>query len=107
MNSPASPDSEPLPLIESDPEAAYTLDVVARSCGLSSQTVLHYHEQGLITPGAQTNAGDCLYDEETLLRLRRIEQLRSAYGMELGALKLTLDLMDEVERLRAELRSRR
>ena len=96
MNTPVPP----------DPDAAYTLDVLASVCGVSSQTVLHYHEQGLIRPAAEDESGSGRFDDETVHRLRRIEHLRSTYGMDLAALKLTLSLMDEVERLRIELRSR-
>ncbi len=83
-----------------------TLDVVASVCGVSSQNVLHYHEQGLIRPAAEDESGGGRFDDDTVHRLRRIEHLRSTYGMDLAALKLTLSLMDEVERLRRELRSR-
>ena len=100
MNSPAPPDPARGPLIESDPEVAYTLDLIASMCGLTSETVLHYLEQCLIRPAAVDDSGE-RFDDETVHRLRRIEQLRSYYGMEGPALKLSLCLMDEVERLRA------
>ena len=104
MNTPAQPDPPHDPLLESD--AAYTLDVVASVSGISSRTVLHYHEQGLIRPVTEDESGGGRFDDETVHRLRRIEHLRSTYGMELSALKLTLSLMDEVECLRSELRLR-
>ena len=104
MNTPAQPDPPHDPLSESD--AAYTLDVVAIVSGVSSQTILHYHEQGLIRPVTEDESGGGRFDDETVHRLRRIEHLRSTYGMELSALKLTLSLMDEVERLQGNLRAR-
>jgi DNA-binding transcriptional MerR regulator len=107
MSTPASPDHDHGPLIEPAPSAAYTLDIIASACGMDSQTVIHYHEQGLIAPVAQDDSGAALYDDESLHRLRRIEHLRENYALESSALRLTLDLMDEVERLRAELRHRR
>jgi hypothetical protein len=39
--------------------------------------------------------------------LRRIEYLRTAYGLNLIGIKLIMDLLTEVERLREELRFRR
>lgn len=86
---------------------AYTLDIIATACGISSQTVVHYHEQGLLSPASQDDSGTDLYDDECLHRLRRIEHLRETYELQTAALRLTLDLMDEVERLRTELRHRR
>ena len=105
MNTPAQPDPPHDSLMESD-AAAYTLDVVAIVSGVSSQTILHYHEQGLIRPVTEDESGGGRFDDETVHRLRRIEHLRSTYGMELSALKLTLSLMDEVERLQGNLRAR-
>jgi DNA-binding transcriptional MerR regulator len=101
MSSSLPPDPEP------DAESGYTLDIVATVCGLTSQTILHYHEEGLIHPAAGGRPDTYQFDEATVHRLRRIERLRNAYGLSLPALKLTLDLMDEVERLRGELRARR
>ena len=105
MISPAQSDPQSGPVIEPDAEATYTLDIVASVCGLSSQTILHYHEQGLLHPVVEAESGARCFDDDTVHRLRRIEHLRNAYGMDDAALKLTLSLMDEVERLRAELRA--
>lgn len=99
MTTPDSPPTEHGP--------AYTLDIIASACGISSQTVIHYHEQGLLSPASQDESGTALYDDDCLHRLRRIEHLRETYALETAALRLTLGLMDEVERLRSELRHRR
>jgi hypothetical protein len=44
------------------------------------------------------------FTEEAILAVRRIEQLRTAHGIDLPCIKTIFDLLDEVERLRAELR---
>lgn len=105
MSTPASPDSQSGSTVQADLEITYTLDVVARVCGLSSETLLEYHEQGLIGPVSGDQTGLC-FDDDTIHRLRRIEHLRSSYDMNLAALKLTLSLLDEIEQLRAERRQR-
>lgn len=107
MSTPDSTDSATGPVIAPTHNAAYTLDIIASACGVSSQTVIRYHEQGLLAPAAQDDSGTALYDDDSLHRLRRIEHLRENYALDQAALRLTLDLMDEVERLRAELRLRR
>ena len=99
---PPSEDSA-LPLFEPDPEATYTLEVVAELCGISTQTVLHYQEQGLL-PRTPRPAS---YTDEALRALRRIEDLRTHYEMNLEGIKLMLQLMDDLERLQRDLRSRR
>lgn len=101
MNTPSENDLPGSPLIEPDTDATYTLDVIASLTGVTSQTVLHYQEQGLIAPVAGQ------FDAEALRTLRRIEHLRATCAVNESGLKLILELMDEIERLRAELRSRR
>jgi len=83
-------------------EAAYSLEVVAELAGVSIQTVLHYHEIGVISP-----ATDALgFDTEGLRQLRRIEHLRCAHELNDSGLRFVLDLLHEVEQLRQELRQR-
>jgi DNA-binding transcriptional MerR regulator len=86
---------------EHDPEepATYSLEMVAEITGVSSQTILHYQEQGLLP-----SAG---FDDEALHTLRRIDYLRSTCETNLSGLRLILDLLDQVENLRTELRARR
>lgn len=105
MNMPSENDSPGLPLFEPDTDATYTLDVIASLTGVTSQTILHYQEQGLISPTAGREAPG-QFDDEALRTLRRIEHLRSTCEVNESGLKLILDLMNEIERLRAELRSR-
>jgi hypothetical protein len=44
------------------------------------------------------------FTEEAIYTLRRIEHLHTVQGLDLAWLKTMFDLLDEVERLRAELR---
>lgn len=107
MNTPSENDLPGLPLIEPDTDATYTLDVIASLTGVTSQTVLHYQEQGLIAPVAGREPDACQFNAEALRTLRRIKHLRATCAVNESGLKLILELMDEVERLRAELRARR
>ncbi len=76
----------------------YTLEVLAQLTGLSTQVLVSYQEHGIIQPQ---------YDDDTVRRLRRIEHLRESCEMNLEGLRLMARLLDEVERLREELRLRR
>ncbi|MFN7564086.1 MAG: chaperone modulator CbpM [Prosthecobacter sp.] len=76
----------------------YTLEVLAQMTGLSTQVLVSYQEHGIIQPQ---------YDDDTVRRLRRIEHLRESCEMNLEGLRLMARLLDEVERLREELRLRR
>jgi len=76
----------------------YTLEILAETTGVSTQTIVQYQEHGIIHPE---------YDDETVRKLRRIEALRDSCEMNLSGLKLLTQLLEEVEQLRQELRARR
>jgi DNA-binding transcriptional MerR regulator len=95
------------PEVRADVGAVYTLDVLCRLVGISSQTILHYQEHGLIGPAGSAGPAAGRFDDETLRTLRRIEHLRDHYEMNLRSLKFTLGLLHELERLRDEMRTRR
>jgi DNA-binding transcriptional MerR regulator len=76
----------------------YTLEILAQTTGVSTQTIVLYQEHGIIRPD---------FDDDTVRKLRRIEALREACEMNLHGIKLLTQLLDEVEQLRHELRSRR
>jgi MerR family transcriptional regulator/heat shock protein HspR len=92
-----------LPLYEPDSDATYRLEMMAEMTGISSQTILHYQEHGLI----RTCGDSPEFDEEALHMLRRIEHVRQTCGVNLEGLKLMVELMEELERLKTELRARR
>lgn len=87
-----------LPLYEPDADATYQLDIVAKLTGISSQTIIRYQEQGLIRRAD--------LDDDAVRTLRRIEHLRQTCEANVSGLKLILDLTEQVERLKAELRLR-
>lgn len=82
-------------------DARYSLEIVAEITGISSQTILHYQEQGLVSP---SDEGD--FDDESVYALRRIEHVRETFETNPAALRLILDLIGQVEELRASLRRR-
>lgn len=92
-----TPDNN-LPIYDAGEQATYSLDIVAEITGVSSQTILHYQEQGLIRTKE--------LDDDAVHTLRRIEHLRATCEANDSGLKLILGLMDEVERLRAVVRAR-
>ncbi|HRH97011.1 MAG TPA: chaperone modulator CbpM [Prosthecobacter sp.] len=79
---------------DSSPQT-YTLEILAETTGVSTQTIVQYQEHGLIRPE---------YDDDTLRALRRIQHLRETCEVNLNGLKLLTQLLDEVEQLRDELR---
>jgi DNA-binding transcriptional MerR regulator len=101
------PDSLPLralELFQPEPGVLYSLDATARLAGITRRSILIYCRAGLVRPVIQPPYGVMEFTEEAIYTLRRIEYLRTAHGLDLAWIKTMFDLLDEVERLRAELR---
>lgn len=105
------PESDPadFPLVDSEAEGTYTLEVVARLTGISSQTVVRYCERGFVSrcPAGDSPGDAYVFDVEALRRLRRIEDLRRKCEVNEQGLHILVGLLDEVEQLRADLRRAR
>ena len=80
-----------------EPEATYSLEVFARISGVAEETILRYRERGFIRPLPTDSER---FDDEALRTLRRIEHLRETCGVNDSGLRLILDLLEEIERLR-------
>lgn len=102
-----TPNSEAVapPVFDADAGDTYTLEILARLSGVSSETILRYHERGLLRPAA-TGAPETGFDDDSLRRLRRLESVRETGDMNLAGLCLVARLLDEIDHLREELRCR-
>ena len=101
------PDSPPplaLELFQPKPNVLYSLDATAHLAGVPRRSILIYCRAGLVRPVVQPPYGVMEFTEEAIYTLRRIEYLRTVHGLDLAWIKTMFDLLDEVERLRAELR---
>jgi len=101
---PDSPPSRSLELFQPEPGVLYGLDATAHLAGISRRSILIYCRAGLVRPVIQPPYGVMEFTEEAIYALRRIEYLRTVHGLDLAWIKTLFDLLDEVERLRAELR---
>jgi DNA-binding transcriptional MerR regulator len=100
--------SSPKTLVrEQDRDPVYTIEVICQIAGVPRRAIISYQEHGLIVPVATGGSGARRFNDEALRALRRIEHLRIHYEMNLHTLKFTLGLLDELERLQNDLRSRR
>ena len=101
---PHSPPPLALEVYQPKPNVLYSLDATARLAGVPRRTILVYCRAGLVRPVVQPPYGVMEFTEEAIYTLRRIEHLRTVHGLDLAWIKTLFDLLDEVERLRAELR---
>ncbi|MGE5293376.1 MAG: MerR family transcriptional regulator [Solirubrobacterales bacterium] len=99
-----SPPTRALELFEPKPNVLYSLDAAAVLAGVPRRSILIYCRAGLVRPVVQPPYGVMEFTEEAIYTLRRIEHLRTVQGLDLAWIKVMFDLLDEVERLRAEVR---
>ena len=96
-----------LQLFEPDARAVYTLEAAASLTQLPRRLIAVYFRHGLVSPVMDPACSGWYFNDEAIRILRRIENLRTAYGLNLVGLKLIVDLLTEVERLREELKFHR
>ena len=82
----------------------YSLEAVAHLAHLPRRTVLLYCKHRLVSPVEDARWGNYFFDEEAIRQLRRIEELRSRFGVNIAGVRFILRLLDEVERLHYEQR---
>ena len=94
-----------LQVLEPDPHAVYTIEVAAQLARVPRRLIVLYYKHGLVSPVSDPASG-WNFDNDAIRVLRRIEYLRAVCGLNLAGIKLVFGLMEEVERLRSELRFR-
>lgn len=91
-------------LFEPDPGTAYTIEAVGHLAGVPRRVILVYCKHGLLSPVVDPDYGGYYFDDEAIRTVRRIEYLHNRYGLNLDGIKMIFQLMNEVERMRSELR---
>ncbi len=82
-------------------EHALELDAFAAACGIEPEFVRLLVDEGLVQPVALQPAWR--FGGEELARVRRIRRLQRDFEANLQSVAVMLDLIDEVEHLRATL----
>jgi DNA-binding transcriptional MerR regulator len=101
-----SPQSQAIRIFEPDPDAIYSIEITERLTQIPRRTIAIYVRHHLVSPVIEQGGG-MFFDEEAIRLLRRIEQLRASYGVNLPGIKLIMHLLDELEQRQSELRFRR
>ena len=95
-----------LRIFEPDPDAAYSIEITERLTQIPRRTITVYVKHRLVSPMVEQGGG-MFFDEEAIRLLRRIEQLRTSYGVNLPGIKMIMQLLEELEQRQVELRFRR
>ena len=102
---PTEPDfSGVSPHPESAEASHLAIETVAEITRTSRHLIVVYCRHGLIQPIANPDESGWIFDEEVIHRLRRIESLRTEFGMNLEGVRMFLELSNDLDELRNELR---
>jgi DNA-binding transcriptional MerR regulator len=82
----------------------YTLETVEKITRISRDRIVIYYQSGLVAPVKRDERDNLFFDDEAIHKLRRIAFLLSEYGVNPDGLKKFFALIDELERLREEVR---
>ena len=102
---PPEPESSAVPPPGGSGEVTHlAIETVAEMTHTSRHLIVVYCRHGLIRPVANPDESGWLFDEEVIHRLRHIEALRTRFGMNLEGVRLFLELSNDVDEVRNELR---
>ena len=82
----------------------YTIETVEQITHISRSQIVLYYEYGLVTPVKATDREHLVFDDAAIHTLRKIAFLLYEYELNHKGLRALFELMDEVEKLRRELR---
>lgn len=85
-------------------EERLSLAELSRSCGVSAETVFALVEEGVIGPGRR-EGGQWRFAAGTLPRLRTALRLQRDLELNPAGAALALELLDELQQLRARVRT--
>jgi len=99
-------EGEALPGAIFEETAVLTVRDLSRMCAVEERHIVEYVEEGVLHVVA-LDAAEWHFSGAALRRARRALRLERDLELNLAGLALALDLMDELEQLRSELRARR
>jgi MerR family transcriptional regulator/heat shock protein HspR len=89
-----------------DERGVFMISVAAELAEMHPQTLRIYEQRGLIAP-KRSPKNTRLYSQRDVERLRRIQRMTSEEGLNLAGVVTVLQLEEQVEKLRRELRRTR
>ena len=85
-------------------DASHSLDEAAQLAGIDPHLLRKYCDLGLLGESRVQADTEPVFDDAALYEIRRIEHYRLSLKVDLHALPVVYGLVQEVERLRAEVR---
>ncbi len=85
-------------------ETVFSLEELARACDVAPDWVLERVADGVLEVSLELGLASVRFDSVTLVRARRVLQLERSFEADPQLAALTVDLIEEVGRLRRQLR---
>lgn len=95
-----------IPAVIIDEHAVFSLDELSRLCAVEAQRIIELVDEGILGIRA-AHPGEWLFVGTSVRRARLALRLQRDLEINLAGVALALDLMDDIEQLRRELRRRR
>ncbi len=83
-------------------EPVYSLEELSRACGVDAAWVIELVEHGIVEPHG-SSASEWRFSSLSIVRLAKAKRFDRDLGINPAGIALALDLLGEIERLRARL----
>ena len=80
----------------------FTLHEICERCGVRLEFIVELVDYGVIAPVKEVNANQWVFDALALARLQRALRMQRDLEINLPGIAVSLDLLDEVQRLRRQ-----
>ena len=101
----ATPHTDSLTGIILEEETRLSLRELCYACAVQVEFITELVDEGVLEPSGYKKSHWC-FSGISLQRIRKAKRLQQDLGINLAGVALALDLMDEVQQLRAQLRKR-
>ena len=89
-------------VFEPEAHSIYSIEAAEHLTQLPRRTIVIYCKHGLVSPASDPDWDGFWFDDEAIRTLQGIERLRARCGVNLTGIKLFLDLINELQELRAQ-----
>jgi len=86
-------------------EIEFTLSDLSQACCVHSEWIITLIDEGILDPSGGRNAADWRFSGDHLKRIRTVQRLQQDLGVNLAGSALALELLDEIDTLRARLKA--
>ncbi len=87
-----------------DDDCRFTLDELSTACSVRSEYIVELIEEGIVEPmDLRCERRNWRFTGRSLLRARKARRLQQDLGVNLAGVALALELIEEIEQLRARL----